>query len=188
MGAAASSGGGGVISLNGQIGRLKLGTSSETDVSRFLGPPVAQAQDNFQFPGAAEYNALGYSCSSVPASNRRALTYYGTSGGPYCQTVYYINQSSQVLGSFWTTSPTFHTSHGTHVGVTQQTASRRERRAATTGCLTGIFEISRAVTLHIGMYGGTFRSGAGGQAGYVGGRVGEFAIDSRRNGVGILFC
>jgi hypothetical protein len=74
------------------------------------------------------------------------------------------------------------------VGTTQRTASKRERRPATAGCLTGILEASRAVTIHIGMAGGQFRSGPGHTERLVGGRVFEFAIDSKKSGVGILFC
>jgi hypothetical protein len=180
---------GAIVSLVGQIGAAKLGRTTVAEVQKLIGAPEAEADDNFQFPGAPQYTALGYGCSGEPARDRRALTYYDRSGGPYCRTVYYINQGSEVLGSFWTSSPGFHTSHGTHVGVTQQTASRRERRRATVGCHTGILEASRTVTIHIGIAGGRFQSGPRGQPDrLVGGRVAELAIDSHSDGVGLLFC
>jgi hypothetical protein len=180
---------GGIVSLVGQIGAVTLGLTTATELRERVGRPQAEAEDNFQLPEVPQYTALGYGCSDRPGSDRRTLTYYDVSGGPYCRTVYYVNQGTEALGSFWTSSWSFHTSHGTHVGVTQQTASRRERRAARAGCLSGIFLASRAATIHIGITGGRFQSGGQGQPDrLVGGRVFELGVESRSDGVGLLLC
>jgi hypothetical protein len=179
---------GGIFSLAGQVGNVKLGVSTETDIATALGPPEATAEDNFQFPSAPEYKAFGYGCQHAASRSRRTLTYY-PSGGPYCETVYYVNLTAGVLGSFWTSLPRFHTPRGTHVGVPQRTASRREHRVATGGCHTGILERSPAAQIFISIVGGSLRASRGNQPyRVIGGRVSEFAIDANADGVGILFC
>ena len=189
--ARAAPGGGGVLSLTGRVGSVQLGTSTEADITGAVGLPEATAQDNFQFPNAPEYKALGYGCGPVRLPGKTGLTYSG--GAPYCRTVYYVNLTTGLFGSFFTASGAFHTSRGTRVGTTQQSASKREGRPATVGCLTGIGLTSQTTSIQIGMSGGKLRQGRPNRQGatrtyLVGGRVSGFAIDGRPDGVGILFC
>jgi hypothetical protein len=184
-------GGGGVITLSGAIGAVKLDVSTEADVIAQLGAPEATADDNFHFPGAAEYKALGYGCTKTQARNAVELG-YGRSTGPYCRTIYYINLARGVLGSFWTTSHAFHTARGTHPGVATGEAVRNERRPAANGCYIGLTETSRRLTLVLDVAGNSERPLHPGRNDHlarpVGGVVADFAVDSARSGVGLLFC
>jgi hypothetical protein len=190
-GRTAPPGGGGLVTLSGAIGALKLDRSTEADITALVGDPEATAEDNFQFPGAPEYRALGYGCTKTKARDAAQLTYYGTAG-PYCRTIYYINLARGVLGSFWTTSPAFHTERGTHVGTATAAAVQNERRPARNGCLIGLTETSKSLTLVLDVVGYRERPVHPGRKDHlarpVGGVVGDFATDGARSGVGLLFC
>ena len=188
----AARGGAGLISLNGTIGAVTLDVSTEAEVTAAVGAPEATASDSFQFPGAPEYKALGYGCTMTNARLGRALTYDG-SAGPYCDTVYYINLPAGVLGSFWTTSRAFRTAHGTRVGTPAEVATRQERRPPPqNGCLIGWTETSKRLTLVLNLVGYRERRLHPGSNDHsatpAGGRVGDFAEDGRRHGLGLLFC
>ena len=173
-----------VISLSGRVGKLHFGFSTERDVIRAIGAPQHTAEDNFHLGAyTPEYRALGYQCGRA-APYRRRLTYYGHHG-PYCRTIYYVNLESGVLGSFWTTSHIYRTAHGTTIGMGQRDASRREHKPATGGCFDGISERSRAIALEIEIVGSHYQRRTGH---IVGGYVYSFSIDSRSEGLGLLFC
>jgi len=187
---AGRSGGGGLISLSGTVGAVKLGVSTEVDVTAALGSPEATASDDFQI-GAGEYKALGYGCSMTNTRHRRVLTYFATTG-PYCQTVYYLNLEKGVVGSFWTTSRAFHTKRGTHVGTATEMAERHERHPARYGCHSGLTETSAKVVLVLDIEGDRARPLHPGRNDHLarptGGHVSAFAEDSQTSGVGLLFC
>jgi hypothetical protein len=184
-------GGSGLISLSGGVGAVRLGVSTEAEVTAAIGSPDATAEDSFRFDGAPRYKALGYTCALTKAGNRIPLTYDGA-GGPYCRTVYYINLREGVFGSFWTTSAAFRTAAGTRVGTATETAARRERRSPANGCHVGFTENSATLVLVIDIAGFKQRLVHPQRNDHLAiptaGRVFDFAVDSRKSGVGLLFC
>jgi hypothetical protein len=116
-------GGSGVVSTDGSVGSLKFGVSTQADVEAFAGPP--QSTTGASIPGFPAYTALEYLCG-VPASLWN------------CQTTYYLNTSTGLLEGFGTTSPNFHTSRGTTVGMSAAEAQRREDNKGSDGCQFGI--------------------------------------------------
>ncbi|MFL5962648.1 MAG: hypothetical protein ACJ757_07135 [Gaiellaceae bacterium] len=180
-------GGGGVVSLTGKIGPVRLGLSTQRDIIVSLGKPEATADDSFRFAGAPWYHALGYGCTAKKRPDAAALR-YGATTGPYCHTIYYVNTRKGVLGSFWTTSRAFTTSHGTTVGTPGDTAARREKRPLSLGCHIGIRERSRNIMLVLEVV--AFRLVRTGphRARPRGGHIFDIEADSPGVGVGLLFC
>ena len=119
-------GGHGTVTLLGEIGQLSFGASTAKDVERFAGTPEASVR------GAVEawlppYRALGYQCGASEGSRKRSMT-SKPSAPYYCTTVYYLNSITGVLVAFWSSSPSFHTSNGTHPGISGAEAERQENQ------------------------------------------------------------
>jgi hypothetical protein len=137
--AAPPAGGAGVVSLDGSVGNLRFGNSTQADVYAAAGTPAATAEGNFGLPGAPNYEALGYQCSSnpVPAANSTGPI-LNLGGPPYCLTVYYLDASTGLLEAFATASPNFRTTRGTTVGMTSAKAQQLEGQPDVDGCFEGI--------------------------------------------------
>ena len=134
---AAAVGGAGVVSAAGAVGPLRIGRSSEAAVKAFAGRPAFSRAGRTD-PSMPRYKALGYACSGSPGAGRRDPLLIGPRGGPrsnvYCRTIYYVDSSTGRLAAFFTGSAAFRTPKGTHVGMSQSEAARREGTAPQTGC------------------------------------------------------
>ena len=120
IGAPAASGHpkGGVVSIVGQIGPLRLDRSSEDDIRRAHWPPDRVVVSHAREP--RPYRLLVYRC------------------GAGCDTWYYVSRKTGRLSDFQTTLRAFRTPEGSRVGTARREAERREEARAKDGCLFSI--------------------------------------------------
>ena len=185
----AAHGGAGLVTQAGVVGPLRLDTSGIRAVTRFAGTPDADVIGTFEAPagyGTPTFRALGYDCSrnthhgGDPGAYRRAHV--------YCRTIYYINPHTDKLAAFWTLSPHFHTSAGTHPGMPQQQADRREHQWATGSARPAITKTSNVATLVLINAGGRITiTSPNDPYRWVGGTVAGIGLESRHHPVGLLF-
>ena len=121
-----SVGPGGVVDTGGHVGTLQFAHSSEADVRVTVGVPDGAATGSFLVPDLPGYRALGYDCTAAATPTRIPLVVQPEIRGPYCATVYFINETTGTLAAFETTSPQYATQHGTAVGMTPTEAQQRE--------------------------------------------------------------
>lgn len=201
-GAVRAHGGAGVVSAVGKVGPLTFGISNAGAVERFAGHPDFQAVSTFHAPDRPRYTALAYDCSSHQGGSRIPPAY--DVSHTYCSTIYYVSNKTRRLGAFWTSSPQFHTTYGTHPGSSQSYANAHEDALPESGCLgASLSRSTDAASLVLGNRGGkphqriidgvAHETIAGGvvsdfaleQAWYAGSRVAHVQGSSA---VGLLFC
>lgn len=175
-------GGSGTVSTNGTVGPLRLDRSSAADVIAFAGPPDAQGTGDV-VSGYPRYEALGYSCSSQPADGNS----FTSEHGPYCHTVYYINQRTQELAAFFTSSERFTGPGGVYPSMPAASARSRIHQPAISGCRTGFFIKDLIVEVFGGHNRLTSVNGHPTEV-LIGGTVGDFDLESAHHPVGLEFC
>jgi len=184
-------GGAGPIGTSGRVGTLRLDVSTADDVAAFAGSPDADEFDSFQVPDYPDFEALGYSCTTRRGGNRAPVPYYH---GPYCRTVFYINQATGNLAAVYTSSRGYLGPGRIHPGMSAPQAEGRTHKQATAGCDYG-FTIGTAHTpamLLVTVNGGHIvnhnLSNGSTQSVIIGGTLGGFSLESNRHPVGLLFC
>ncbi len=163
---------GGVITLSGRVGPLRINVSSSTEITHALGAPVVEMTGGVA-PGLSQYLGLGYDC-------RGSQIYQ-------CSTVYYVSQTTNRLESFSTTSRTYRLSSGVRVGMSGSEASRLAHQRDLGGCTQGIALYTPAVETYVATKGGATREEPGALV-VTGGQVISITLEDRHHGVGALFC
>jgi hypothetical protein len=163
---------GGVITLSGRVGPLRLNVSSAVSISETLGAPAVQMTGSTT-AGLPEYLGLGYDCRGPQLDE--------------CGTTYFVSQETHRFESFSTTSAAYRLPSGVHVGMSGDQAARLMRKPDIGGCLQGIGLRSPTLSLFVATKGGRTRSEPG-KLVISGGRVISIGLDDRQHGVGVLFC
>jgi hypothetical protein len=166
---------GGVVGLDGQVGPLRIGRASLSEVERASGSPqVIRAVGYYGSPAPPLlFTALGYECSGPTI---RA-----------CATAFYVRIGSDRLESFSTKSSAYSTPRGSFPGLSADQAARRERMPDVDGCDQGIYENAGGITRAITTRGG--KSYVHDHAlDVAGGRVVSLAVESETSGAGLLDC
>jgi hypothetical protein len=162
----------------GLVGRLRLDAASAADVTAVMGSPDATGSGSLAAGTAyPDVYSLGYGC---PPGTDTADPFLWD-----CQTIFYINQSTNRLAAVSTRSSRFIGPAGIHVGEAAAQAERRLHVQGFSGCGQGIelgFHHNRAELL-IEVVGGTSRNGV-----LYGGHITDFRLESNRHPVGLLFC
>ena len=183
-------GGAGLVSELGAVGPLRLDDSTAAVVEDYAGTPDFKGTGTFEAPvgaGTPDYQAMGYDCSKSPAAGRIDPGAYHPAH-VYCRTVYFFNPYAKTLSAFWTSSPMFRTKAGTRPGMAQSEADKGEGRFATGSARPAISLTSPVATLDLDNRGGTPKVvSQNAPYRWVGGTVGDFAMESHRNPVGLLF-
>ena len=178
--AAGRLGGSGTISATGRVGPLQIDRSNRAAILAFAGQPTAERTGGS--PGAPPYDALGYECSATASIGDAPLA----SGGPYCRTVFYINDQTGELGTFFTAAAhQYRESHGVRIGTTTATAERLLHMRLIAGCGTSIYLKTKAAFLTVAFTGGRARPPS---LTVTGGHVYAFVLHSPRHYLGIFDC
>ena len=89
---------GAVVSDRGRIGPLRMDRSDRAEVIAFAGRPDVERRGEFFL---TPYLALGYDCFAKRSDDRFSVREATVGGsGPYCKTIYWINQRTGRLGDF----------------------------------------------------------------------------------------
>lgn len=185
---ASDNGGSGSTGPNGHVGSLQVDRSTLQDVIAVAGVP--QAVGSGQIIGATRYPAfesLGYSCQEKRGED---LTWI-SGAGPWCRTVFYVNERTRRLAGLWSATARYQGPRGIRPGMSASVAERRVHKRVGTGCRLD-FELgtthTRAV-LWVDVDGGRGVREPGSNAWVLlGGRIGYLALESNRHPVGLLFC
>jgi hypothetical protein len=169
----ASSRAGGVITISGQIGSLRVDVSSASAITRALGAPRVEASQAPLGPGYPGSTVFGYKCSG-PRINQ-------------CDTTYFVSQTTHRLESFSTTSPSYRLASGARVGMSGSEAARLTHEHDLGGCTQGISLSTPTLSVYLGTEGGQTHP-EGNELRISGGRVTYIAVEDLRHGVGVLFC
>jgi hypothetical protein len=173
------------------FGSLTLDASTAVAVQAFAGRAAFIGSGTFEVPGKPRFTAFGYDCAATPSPLRVDPTAYHPSHS-YCRTVFYINDRTNRLAAFWTSSRGFHTKYGTHPGSSQSYANTHEDALPEFGCHRGISRETANAELLLDNRGGHPRtqvvSGVTYTTAVVGGTVNDFALESNLNSIGLLFC
>jgi hypothetical protein len=172
FGALASTKFGGVITMSGRIGTLRLNVSSAAAITRALGGPAVQ-MTGVIVPSIPQYLGLGYECRGSQLSQ--------------CSTVYYVSQETNRLEAFATTSDAYRLSNGVRVGMSGGEASRLAHKRDLGGCTQGISLHTPSVETYLATKGGRTKEEPGALV-ITGGQVISITLEDRRHGVGALFC
>jgi hypothetical protein len=171
------------LSQGGQIGPLRMDQSTRADVVALVGRPDAERRDRYE--SAAPYRALGYACAETFTAPEFPLG----SHGPYCRTVYWINQRTGRLGDFYTSSARYYEIHGVRIGTPTAKAERLVHKLAYVGCEENIYLGKGGRSLTIAFDGGSPRKLSGSDGLHlVGGHVFAFALHGPRSDVGVFDC
>jgi hypothetical protein len=174
-------GGHGRVTPSGRIGPLRIDRSGLTHVRRFAGrPDVEQASGTFGAPSDPRYHALGYGCSDTFRPQLESV------GRAFCRTVFYVNRRTRRLVAFWSSSPAYRGPAGIRPGMSAARAERRSRHHAFAGCLSGMSFHTAAAWLFADVRGGRITHTTPPRI--AGGTVVDFALESTRHPVGLLFC
>jgi hypothetical protein len=168
-----------VVSTFGSIGTLRLDTSSAHAIRVAIGRPDA-VRTGSEF-GSGRYRALGYDCTSRKRNARWPLL----ERGPYCLTVFFVNDRTGKLGSFYTASRRYVEAHGVRIGITTAAAERLLHRVVHVGCEQNLYFSSRRADLTIAFDGGMMIKPS---LRLRGGHVRAFALHSHLNDVGVFDC
>jgi hypothetical protein len=183
-----------VVSASGRIGPLHVDRSTRADVIAFAGRPDAERKGG-EGGGAPPFRALGYGCSGKASLHLFPLLEDSRGRrGPYCQTVFWINERTKRLGNFFTASSRFVESHGVRIGMRSQHAERLLHKRLTAGCEENLYFENRSAMLTVAFAGGvTHLERLPGSnlkaAGHVtGAHVFSFTLHGRKSEVGIFDC
>jgi hypothetical protein len=171
-GAIASAKLGGVITISGRVGTLRLNVSSAAAITGALGAPAMQMTGGVA-PGVPQYLGLGYDC-------RGSQIYQ-------CSTVYYVSQATNRLEAFSTTSRAYRLANGVRVGMSGGEASRLAHKRDLGGCTQGISLHTPNVETYLATKGGRTKEEPGALV-ISGGQVISITLEDRRYRVGALFC
>jgi hypothetical protein len=163
---------GGVITMSGGIGTLRLNVSSSAAITRVLGVPAVE-MTGVTVPSIPQYLGLGYECRGSQLSQ--------------CSTVYYISQETNRLEAFSTTSRAYRLTNGVRVGMSGGEASRLAHKQDLGGCTQGISLHTPNVETYLATKGGRMKEESGALV-ISGGQVISITLEDRRYRVGALFC
>jgi hypothetical protein len=153
------------VNANGTAGTLRVDHSSRADVISALGTPNFEYTDTS--PPSKPYDALGYGCGLGPNA--------GAAVGPQqrCHTVFFINQATGHLGTFFTDSSRYVESRGVRIGMPQAQAEDILHKQVVPGCETNLYFRTPTASLTIAFDGGKT---TGTPLKLVGGHVGAFVL------------
>jgi hypothetical protein len=175
-----TSGGSGTVRVTGRIGTLQLDRSDRADVMAFAGKPDAERQSR-EGPGFARYDALGYDCTRTRTPQVFPLV--RSAPRPYCGTIFFIDEQSGRLETFFTTSARYAEGHGVQMRAPQARAERLLHRHLVVGCETNLYVSSPAAALTIAFEGGVER-----MTSVTGAHVYALVLHSRQRDAGVFDC
>jgi hypothetical protein len=149
-------------------------------VRRFAGRPDAEAGGTLGVPSDPGYRALGYDCGRTDGPHREFV------GHEFCGTVFYVNRRTDRLAAFWSSSRAYRGPGGIRPRMFAPTAERLSHHEAFAGCLSGMSFTTREAQLFVDVQGGHIKPGT--RPRIVGGSLRDFALESNRHPVGLLFC
>jgi hypothetical protein len=175
---------GGVVSVDGRIGDLRVGRSTADAIVAAIGRPDATARR--REPGAYNppYRMLGYGCSPHRRDDEWPLGRHA----PFCTTVFFVNLRTGKLGAAYTTSPRYTESHGVRIGTSTSRAERLLHRLVYAGCEASVYLESRRAHLTIAFDGGHARVVHNVARDLIGGHAAIFVLHSPRDDVGVWDC
>ena len=167
------------VTSAGRIGPLSVDRSDRAQVIAYAGQP--NAERSAQSGGTSPYDALGYDCRVVGTISTAPLG----AGGPYCQTVFYINEETGTLGTVFTAAHQYVEGRGLRVGTPTATAEKLLHKSLIAGCGMSIYLMGKTATLTIAFTGGHIHSPG---LHVTGGHVYGFVLHSRHNDLGVFDC
>jgi hypothetical protein len=153
--------------------------STREDVITFAGLP--EAEDQTSYYGSPLSDTLGYSSTST----NRLWTF--SVGGLSCKTVYFINQATGELATFYTSSRGFAAGRNVSVGTATHKAEHRLHKRAFAGCEKAIYLNSPAISTTFGIAGGHRHQSGKHSFRVRGGHVGVIVLHSRRHDIAGAF-
>jgi hypothetical protein len=166
-GVARATGGSGVITVGGQIGKLQIDKSTRADVIAFAGKPDHESSERVL--GFAHYDALGYDCSTTENADNFPLG----NGGPFCATAFFVDTSHHTLEDFVTSSAAYREKRGVRIGTSVADAQRLLHNTVSRSCLVVLKASSATAALRIN---------------FTGGRVDTFVLHSLKRTAGLFHC
>jgi hypothetical protein len=164
-----------IVTTSGRIGSLRIDVSTRAAIVAALGSPAAETVGTFS--GSRRYRALGYTCSTTRATAAWPLR----SGGPYCQTIFFLSPGDGRLRDFYTHSSRYRLASDVRIGMTTEIAERLLHRLVIVGCESNVYLGSLTVA-----FSGGHRASDGH---LVGGRVSAFVLHSvHGHDLGIFDC
>jgi hypothetical protein len=131
-----------LLSVDGRVGPLRVGSASAHDVAARFGRPDADIRTRARAGHA--YRVLAYDCSESRGRGSWPV------GDRFCRTVFFFDLRPPVLGDVYTTSPRFVEDHGIRPGTPARAAARRlHRHVPTTGCETSIYLYGHGTVLTV---------------------------------------
>lgn len=167
-----------VVRVTGQIGPLHMDRSDEAAVVAFAGKPDT-TQVGTAPGGDAPYRALSYDCRQQASDGAMQLVPHG----PYCRTIFFLDDRTGKLETFFTSSPSYSETHGVRFGMKQAEAERRLHRRLTIGCTAAFHFESPTGSLSIEFGGGTSKGLSIKNA-----RVDAIVVHSMRRDAGVFDC
>jgi len=164
--------------------------TTRADVIALAGRPDAERAGEGIGLGVPRFRALGYGCSKKPTDDAFGLVYPPNGRpGPFCQTVFWINQQTGRLGDFYTASGRYSEAHGVRIGMRTEKAEHLLHKRVDSGCSDLIYLGRPHADLTIEFNGGTQRTVPGSTAlTIVGGHVEAFALHGPRSELGVFDC
>jgi hypothetical protein len=167
-----------VVRVTGEIGPLHMDRSGEAAVVGFAGKPDA-TRVGTAVGGYAPYRALGYDC----VRGRSDVAMQIVAHGPYCRTIFFLDDRTGKLETFFTSSPTYSETHGVRFGMKQAEAERRLHLRLTTGCTAAFHFESPTGSLSIEFSDGSLNGTA-----IKGSHVDAIVVHSKRRDAGVFDC
>jgi len=180
-----SNGEGGLVTVEGQIGVLRIDRSRVSAIRGFAGAPDFFGRGTFETPRGAlpDYLALGYKCSRRESSGADPTPYRPSH--MYCHVIYYVNSRTGLLSAFWTNDGSFRTSRGVVPGMSQERADHLEGLTPNGGVFVGIRTSGKVASLLIGNRSCRPKIRLGSIL-CLGGAVSALVLESKRFPVGLL--